>query len=439
MDTLSKANLYIENHLGEVKENLLPFYHARSILNWANDPNGFCYFNKEYHLFYQHYPYENKWGPMHWGHLKSKDLLHFENMPIALAPSGEKPMEWCFSGTAIEDPNEKGTLLIYYTSHTPLTPEAKEQTALAASHDGIHFEKQGIVIGTEQIPEGYSKSDFRDPKIYFENGIYYLLMAGNKAHRGSVLVYAGERRHHFEFRFSIELQSMGIQAECPDLLKFGKRYVLIYSAIHKDRPSTNSYAVLDLDLGKGHYRLINEGPMDYGSDFYAAQSVFDGHSHFLTAWLSSWKEKWECIETHQGWSGAFCLPRVLSLKDDELVQSPLPQFLNSLGHISEIQEVGALFFSLENNECLHLGDDDPNHEVSVVHKGNGIEITLISDFDRVTKNLPYEGGEIILAMDKCTLEFFAPSGKTATFFHHFGKGPIELKGANATFRPFIRK
>lgn len=438
MSNLSKANSYLKEHQQDVKEDLLPIYHAHSALNWANDPNGFCYFKEEYHLFYQHYPYENKWGPMHWGHLKTKDLLHFESLPIALAPDDEPPFASCFSGTAVEDPKEKGTLLIYFTSHAD-KPIVREETSLAISHDGINFEKKGIIIATEQIPEGYSKTDFRDPKIYFENGIYYLLMASNKDGRGAILVYSGETRDDFEYSFSISLEGMGVQAECPDLLKFGNRYVLIYSAIHKDKPSTNSYAILDMDLEKGNYRLINEGPLDYGSDFYAAQSVYNGHSYLLTAWLSSWKKKWECIETKQGWSGAFCLPRLLSIKDDQLIQSPSSEFLNSLGDAGEICDVGALFFSLSDRQELRLYDDDPKHEVTIVRKENEIEITLLSDFDLVKKCLPYEGGEILLAMDKCSLEFFSPNGKTATFFHHFGNGKIYSDGVSVSFRPFIQK
>ena len=77
-------------------------YHVEAPAYWINDPNGFSFFNGEYHLFYQHHPYDPTWGPMHWGHVKSKDLATWEHQPIALAPSEDYDEDGCFSGSAIE-------------------------------------------------------------------------------------------------------------------------------------------------------------------------------------------------------------------------------------------------------------------------------------------------------------------------------------------------
>lgn len=434
MDNLKKANEYLKAHLHEVKKDFLPTYHAHSPLNWANDPNGFSYFNGEYHLFYQYHPYKNEWGPMHWGHLKSKDLLHFTNLPIALAPDEDKENHGIFSGTAIEDPNEKGTLLVYYTSHYSLNNETREETALAISIDGINFTKKGVIISTDKIPEGFSKVDFRDPKIYFEDGTYYLLMASNKNNKGAVLVYKGKERDKFEYSFSIMLENMGKQVECPDLLKFDDKYVLIYSALHEDKPATNRYAVLNLNIKEGNYHLLNDETLDYGSDFYAAQTLYDGKSYYLIAWLSSWKKKWEFIETNQGFSGVFTLPRILSLNENHLIQRPLPIFLSSLKPTDNILEIGSAFFYIEKEDKILLIDEDDTHKVSISRKNDKIIVSLTSDYDQIERQIPYTGGEIMVVLDKCSLELFLDFGITATFFHHFGSGKVRAIGKGIKFK-----
>src|SRR3972149_6996682 len=77
-----------------------PGFHFLAPAQWINDPNGPIFYNGEYHLFYQHNPYDDRWDHMHWGHAKSKDLAHWEHLPIALWPSLEKGEGHCFSGCA---------------------------------------------------------------------------------------------------------------------------------------------------------------------------------------------------------------------------------------------------------------------------------------------------------------------------------------------------
>ena len=111
-------------------------YHFEPRKGWMNDPNGLIEFQGQYHAFFQHNPYEPKWGPMHWGHAVSKDLIHWQELPIAL-----EPKEWyendggCFSGSAIE---KDGKLYLFYTS---VSKDLGQTQSVAISEDGIHFEK----------------------------------------------------------------------------------------------------------------------------------------------------------------------------------------------------------------------------------------------------------------------------------------------------------
>src|SRR5437868_9859838 len=112
----SSKNIYKEAHRPQI--------HFSPAAHWMNDPNGMVFFNNRYHLFYQYYPDSTVWGPMHWGHAISKDLVHWEHQPIALYPD---TLGYIFSGSAVADVNNtsgfgrdgKTALVAIFTHHDP--------------------------------------------------------------------------------------------------------------------------------------------------------------------------------------------------------------------------------------------------------------------------------------------------------------------------------
>ena len=112
-EKLAKAIAYEAKKKKERDEDKRPAFHVTPTTGWCNDPNGFSRFGEEYHLFYQYYPYENKWGPMHWGHCRTKDFIKWEELPCALASDMEYDGQGCFSGTAVE---HEGKHILMYTS-----------------------------------------------------------------------------------------------------------------------------------------------------------------------------------------------------------------------------------------------------------------------------------------------------------------------------------
>ena len=90
-----------------------PLLHLSPLVGWMNDPNGFSYYQGQYHLFYQYHPYDITWGPMHWGHAVSKDLLHWTYLPVVMAPDNDYDSFGCFSGSALELPD--GRHMLMYT------------------------------------------------------------------------------------------------------------------------------------------------------------------------------------------------------------------------------------------------------------------------------------------------------------------------------------
>ena len=128
-----------------------------------NDPNGFSFFKGWYHIFYQYYPYAAQWGPMHWGHARSRDLVHWETLPTALEPDENE--NGCFSGSAVVYDDK--LWLIYTGHHTPnaVDPEDFYQDQRVAwSEDGINFTKYGA-NPVFRTPAGNTKH-FRDPKVW---------------------------------------------------------------------------------------------------------------------------------------------------------------------------------------------------------------------------------------------------------------------------------
>ena len=112
-NVLCEARKYEEEMEGNLGEETKPDFHLRTRVGWMNDPNGFSCYNGEYHLFYQYYPYASQWGPMHWGHAVSTDLLHWRHLPAALAPDMDYDKAGCFSGSAAELAD--GRHLLLYT------------------------------------------------------------------------------------------------------------------------------------------------------------------------------------------------------------------------------------------------------------------------------------------------------------------------------------
>ena len=98
-EKLQKAREF-EAHYGPfIPDEQRPAFHLTPTIGWMNDPNGFSFYKGECHLFYQYHPYSTEWGPMHWGHVKTRDFIRWERLPVALAPDTPYDKYGCFSGS----------------------------------------------------------------------------------------------------------------------------------------------------------------------------------------------------------------------------------------------------------------------------------------------------------------------------------------------------
>lgn len=304
-------------------------YHVAAKSGWINDPNGLVWFRGYYHAFFQYYPYGTSWGPMHWGHARSKDMIHWENLPVALAP--DENDDGCFSGSAIE---KDGRLFLIYTSHHELGDgRTYQDQSLAYSDDGVHFTKyEGNPV--IKAPMSGNTENFRDPKIWTDGSFYYCVIGGQtKDRRGQVLLYKSEDIYHWRFERVLaqaaDEKTEGYMWECPDYFEINGRKILamspqgiepqgeFYQNLHE-----TGYFIGEENDGKFVYDKGSFRELDRGHDFYASQTFLapDGR-RILIAWMDMWEQ--EFPEKEDGWAGAFTFPRELTVEDGKVRMRPI--------------------------------------------------------------------------------------------------------------------
>lgn len=299
-------------------------YHFMPPAGWLNDPNGCIYYNGMHHLFYQHNPYAPNWAAMHWGHAASRDMLHWEHLPPALAPSNEldnDPMGGCFSGSAVQLPNS--ALALIYTAVNGSNENPVTQCA-AVSKDGTHFHKlmQNPIVA--QLPPNVP-CDLRDPKVLRHGKFWYMVLGaslGGSARQGGdggALLYRSSDLLNWEFRgvFAQSQGRFGTMWECPDLFPLGNKWVLTFSPM-LCKTAAAVYWVGEMDFEAPRFIPQADGLLDFGGEYYASQSYLAPEGRRIAmAWQNGWDWMpwWKSFgpTAQQGWCGCMTLPRELCL------------------------------------------------------------------------------------------------------------------------------
>lgn len=382
-----------------------PSYHLAAPSGWINDPNGLIYFKGHYHAFYQHNPNDTTWGPMHWGHARSLDMVDWEHLPIALAPSPDlDDRGGCFSGSAIVIDDK---LHLIYTGHS-VTDEAcpaecyKQVQMMASSDDGVTFTKKGTILE----PPDNQMRNFRDPKVFKDdrnNETWFMVLGTSKDSKGETLLFKTTSNDLKSWTLDMTLakgiEGQGYMWECPDFFPLrDRKYALVVSPQGIKPNGYNyrnlyhtAYFVGNWAPGSDFIRDSNEfTELDHGHDFYATQSFLapDGR-RIMVAWIDMWERPFP--ETKEGWSGMLSLPREITLgTDNKIRQNPVREIASLRKNSSLIEKktlhneflvleknVTAIEMSItwsskdgESNNAekfgLRLGDNDYSEEASTL-------------------------------------------------------------------------
>lgn len=322
-----------------MNKQLYPQYHLAPYAGWLNDPNGLIFHNGLYHAFYQHHPFSAVWGPMHWGHSTSKDMVHWQHQPIALAPGDDYDKDGCFSGSAI---SHDGKLYLFYTGHIWLAgagddSKIRQAQCLAISDDGVHFTKKGVVIPS---PEGYMH--FRDPKVWQQDGKWWMVVgARDSLNQGQILLFntTDLLNWNSEYQVLAKTEDKNVYMwECPDFFPLGGSWITLFSPQGKKNQGyqyrnlyQNGYLVGQWSPGQPYKITHQFKELDFGQDFYAPQTFLaeDGR-RIAIGWMDMWESPMPSQE--HGWSGCFTLPRELTLSQQgKIIATPIEE-LKSLRH-----------------------------------------------------------------------------------------------------------
>ena len=320
-ETLAQKKLYQEAHR--------PQYHFTIPKSWINDPNGLVYAYGAYHLFYQTNPFANVWGHMTWGHATSKDLVHWQHLPVAIK---EENGIMAFSGSAIVDVHNttgfgtanKPPLVAIYTGHT----DTLQTQNLAFSNDkGISWTK---FKGNPVLD--YHKKDFRDPNVFWYQPTQQWIMALSFPNEHQIGFFSSKNLQQWQ-QISVfgPLGDTSGVWECPDLMQVpidgqsGKTKWVLFTS----QNATMQYFVGDFD----GVNFINENPantifkQDYGTEYYAAVAYHNtpNKQPIAIGWVNNWNYANDIPTTP--WKGAMALPRKLSVKKIDgrwqLLQKPI--------------------------------------------------------------------------------------------------------------------
>lgn len=449
-------------------------YHFVPFINWMNDPNGLCWYQGRYHMFYQQNPHSQKWDNMYWGHAVSKDLVHWTHLPIAFEPQevilehADRYIGGAFSGSAVVLENK---VLLYLTRHLAELPgedNVVETQCMTRSRDLLYFEPERTVIDKtieNQKPEGVS-DDFRDPKLLKIGDVWYMVLGSALHGKAAILLYRSEDMEHWTYYAPLLIEETeGVRCfECPDFYELDGKYVAVGAWMcHIDEYGRKQMCRCYVgDWKDGSYEIQNSGWYDFGSNCYAMQSFEHDGRRICIGWISDFYD--EHVKMERGSCGSMTLPRELHVRDNKLCMNPVSEIYSlqdelicqesrkevSLSGINGNSYLARIELTGDSDFCLTLGRNEESFialvrengvtAIRTVGNGDGAEAKAEAENNndtsgsrKTTRTFPASAKEVRyveIFVDRRTVEVYLNHGEEAGTRLYYGSGKdglFELK------------
>ena len=271
-------------------------FHYHTKKNWINDPNGLCYFNGEFHIYYQYNPKGKRWGNICWGHATTKDFIKYEEHEVAITNDMPYDYDGVFSGNSIVIDD---TIYAYYTS----VKAYKQTQSVATSKDGYHFTK------CENNPIIDTHFEARDPYVFKDNDNLYMLLGT----QDKILLF--KANNPFDFEYVGVLVETEDFAECPNIVKIEDKYLLKYSSTldRKDHFFLGNFI-------NNKFEKEKEVFLPLPDNYYASQMFIHDGKVILIGWLI------EDAQEGKEYTGLLSIPRIVYFENGVIKTKPVDEF-----------------------------------------------------------------------------------------------------------------
>lgn len=331
-------------------------FHLEMPKGLVNDPNGLCYHQGKYQIFFQWNPFGCEHKHKHWTYTQTTDFINYTKPQIALAPVDKFDKDGCYSGSARSKNNK---LEIIYTANLKDEQNIRyPRQVLVKQDDDGEFIKEKIIIDT--VPKGYT-THFRDPYIFIKNNRSFIILGAQRENlTGCALIYE-EIDENWIFRGELKtrLTDFGYMWECPNLFTIDDKDILVfcpqglkaqkyqYQNLYQAGYLIGQFNPDTLEFTHGEFHEF-----DMGFDFYAPQILVHENRHILIGWVGMPDKLQDYPTINDGWVHSLTLPRELILKNDKLYQRPIAE-LNKLNQ-NTTTKMNKDKISLSTNKKLEI-------------------------------------------------------------------------------------
>lgn len=402
-------------------------FHVYPETGWLNDPNGLCYYNGLYHLYFQYSPLDAKRGDIIWGHVTTPDFITYKREEPFIFADSPLDKDGAYSGSAFIKDNK---INFFYTGNVKHEGDfdyitaGRDHNTIKVVSDGFDFDEKILVMDHDDYPADMTRH-IRDPKIYEKDGAYYMFLgARNLADKGMVLIFKSDNLAKFTYHMRVETDNeFGYMWECPDFFDLNGQGILVccpqgvaseefrYQNIYQA-----GYFPLELDLENKTYKLGDFIELDYSFDFYAPQTFEDKDGRrILIGWMGIPDADYT-NPTDYEWQHAFTIPRALTFENGKLFQRPIEEYENLRdgeldlvkGNIHEGKVFEAIADNIRGDFSVNIRED-----VRLSYKDGILTLDMgESSYGRDIRKIKIDKIEKLqIFSDKSSLEIFVNGGE----------------------------